>query len=108
MMIHLIASGEAGGRLEEEMLARSANNQEREVNGLISTLLGILQPMLIVMMGAVVMVIVLVIIMIVVITAFISMLIMIIGMNLSIEMFSLSPHQSGTDGRLKRQSCAVA
>jgi general secretion pathway protein F len=58
MMIHLISSGEAGGRLEE-MLARSANNQEREVNGLISTLLGILQPMLIVMMGAVVMVIVL-------------------------------------------------
>ena len=58
MLVHLISSGEAGGRLEE-MLARSANNQEREVNGLISTLLGILQPMLIVMMGAVVMVIVL-------------------------------------------------
>ena len=55
-----------------------------------------------------VMVIVLVFIMIVVIMAFISMLIMIIGMNLSIEMFSLSPHQSGTDGRLNRQSCAVA
>lgn len=58
MMIHLISSGEAGGRLEE-MLARSANNQEREVNGLIATLLGILQPLLIVMMGAVVMIIVL-------------------------------------------------
>lgn len=58
MMIHLIASGEAGGRLEE-MLARSASNQEREVNGLIATLLGILQPLLIVMMGAVVMTIVL-------------------------------------------------
>ena len=55
-----------------------------------------------------VMVIVLVFIMIVVIMAFISMLIMIIRMNLSIEMFSLSPHQSGTDGRLNRQSCAVA
>ena len=49
-----------------------------------------------------------IVLMIVVITAFISMLIMIIGMNLSIEMFSLSPHQSGTDGRLNRQSCAVA
>lgn len=58
MMIHLIASGETGGRLEE-MLARAATNQEREVNGLISTLLGILQPLLIVLMGAVVMVIVL-------------------------------------------------
>lgn len=58
MMIHLIASGETGGRLEE-MLARTANYQEREVDGLIATLLGILQPALIVFMGAVVMTIVL-------------------------------------------------
>ena len=61
-----------------------------------------------IIMAMFVMIIVFVIIMIVVIMAFISMLIMIIGMNLPIEMFSLSPHQSGTDGRLKRQSCAVA
>lgn len=58
MMIHLISSGEAGGRLEE-MLARSAAGQEREVDGLIAALLGILQPLLIVVMGAIVMVIVL-------------------------------------------------
>jgi len=58
MMIHLISSGEAGGRLEE-MLSRAASNQEREVNGLIATLLGILQPLLIVAMGAIVMTIVL-------------------------------------------------
>jgi general secretion pathway protein F len=58
MMIHLISSGEAGGRLEE-MLARSASGQEREVDGLIAALLGILQPLLIVVMGAIVMVIVL-------------------------------------------------
>jgi general secretion pathway protein F len=58
MMIHLISSGEASGRLEE-MLARAADNQEREVDGLIATLLGILQPLLIVMMGGVVMTIVL-------------------------------------------------
>ena len=58
-----------------------------------------------VIMAMFVMVIVLVIIMIVVIMAFISML---IGMNLSIEMFSFSPHQSGTDSSLKRQYCAVA
>jgi general secretion pathway protein F len=58
MMIHLISSGEAGGRLEE-MLARSASGQEREVDGLIAALLGILQPLLIVAMGAIVMVIVL-------------------------------------------------
>lgn len=58
MMIHLIASGETGGRLED-MLSRTANYQEREVDGLIATLLGILQPLLIVLMGAVVMTIVL-------------------------------------------------
>jgi general secretion pathway protein F len=58
MMIHLVSSGEAGGRLEE-MLARSAAGQEREVDGLIAALLGILQPLLIVVMGAIVMVIVL-------------------------------------------------
>ena len=58
MMIHLIASGETGGKLEE-MLSRTANYQEREVDGLIATLLGILQPLLIVLMGAVVMTIVL-------------------------------------------------
>jgi len=58
MMIHLIASGETGGKLEE-MLSRTADYQEREVDGLIATLLGILQPLLIVLMGAVVMTIVL-------------------------------------------------
>jgi general secretion pathway protein F len=58
MMIHLISSGEAGGRLEE-MLARAAAGQEREVDGLIAALLGILQPLLIVIMGAIVLTIVL-------------------------------------------------
>jgi general secretion pathway protein F len=58
MMIHLISSGEAGGRLEE-MLGRAATGQEREVNGLIATLLGILQPLVIVLMGGVVLTIVL-------------------------------------------------
>jgi general secretion pathway protein F len=58
MMIHLISSGEAGGRLEE-MLSRAADGQEREVDGLIAALLGILQPLLIVLMGGVVLLIVL-------------------------------------------------
>jgi general secretion pathway protein F len=58
MMIHLISSGEAGGRLEE-MLDRAAVGQEREVDGLIATLLGILQPLVIVLMGGVVLTIVL-------------------------------------------------
>ncbi len=58
MMIHLISSGEAGGRLEE-MLSRAADGQEREVDGLIATLLGVLQPLLIIIMGAIVLTIVL-------------------------------------------------
>lgn len=58
MTTHLIASGEAGGRLEE-MLGRAASNQEREVDGLISTLLGIMQPLLVIVMAAVVLLIVL-------------------------------------------------
>lgn len=58
MMIHLVSTGEAGGRLEE-MLTRSAAGQEREIDGLIAALLGILQPLLIVIMGAVVLTIVL-------------------------------------------------
>lgn len=58
MMIHLISSGESSGRLED-MLGRAAAGQEREVDGLIATMLGILQPLLIVLMGAIVLVIVL-------------------------------------------------
>ncbi len=58
MMIHLISSGETGGKLEE-MLSRAASGQEREVDGLIATLLGILQPLLIVIMGGIVLTIVL-------------------------------------------------
>ncbi len=58
MMIHLVSSGEAGGRLEE-MLTRAADGQEREVDGLIAALLGILEPLLIIIMGGVVLTIVL-------------------------------------------------
>ncbi len=58
MMIHLVSSGESGGKLEE-MLGRAAVGQEREVNGLIAALLGILQPLVIVLMGGIVLLIVL-------------------------------------------------
>mgnify|MGYP001582030305 FL=1 len=58
MMIHLVSSGETGGRLEE-LLGRAASGQEREVDGLIAARLGILQPVLIIMMGAIVLTIVL-------------------------------------------------
>ena len=58
MTTHLISSGEASGRLEE-MLSRAAENQEREVDGLIAALLGIMQPLLVIVMAAIVLLIVL-------------------------------------------------
>jgi len=56
--IHLIAAGESSGQLEM-MLGRAATNQEREIVGLIASLLGLLGPALIVGMGVIVMLIVL-------------------------------------------------
>ncbi len=58
MTIHLISSGESSGQLEQ-MLGRAADNQEREMDGLISTMMGVLEPLLIVFMGGVVLTIVL-------------------------------------------------
>lgn len=55
--INLISSGESSGKLEE-MLDRAAISQEREIEGLIGTLLALLEPILIVTMGGVVMMIV--------------------------------------------------
>src|SRR5579871_3275616 len=57
MMIHLISSGESSGELEK-MLERAASNQEREMDGLLSTLTNLLGPAMIVFMGGVVMFIV--------------------------------------------------
>jgi len=57
MTMHLISSGEASGELED-MLERAAANQEREVDGLVGALLAILEPALILFMGALVLAIV--------------------------------------------------
>ena len=62
MMIHLVASGESSGNLEE-MLERSADTQEREVETLLSGLMGLFEPLIIVFMGGTVLVIVLAIMM---------------------------------------------
>jgi len=56
--LNLIASGERGGRLAE-MLDRAARSQEREVNTLMAALLGMLEPVLIVLVGGLVLIIVL-------------------------------------------------
>jgi general secretion pathway protein F len=58
MTVHLIASGEASGKLEE-MLERAAINQEREIETLIAAVLGLFEPLLILVMGGVVLIIVL-------------------------------------------------
>lgn len=62
MTIHLIASGEASGHLEN-MLERAAQNQEREIETIISVILGLFEPLLILVMGGVVLTIVLAILM---------------------------------------------
>jgi general secretion pathway protein F len=58
IMLHMIASGERSGELET-MLARIAESQEREFETVISVALGLMEPLVIVFMGAVVLMIVL-------------------------------------------------
>lgn len=57
MMMHMIASGERSGELQQ-MLKRAADNQEREFESTVSMSLKILEPALIVTMAAVVLFIV--------------------------------------------------
>jgi len=54
MTVHLISSGESSGELDN-MLERAAINQERELDSMIGTLVGLLGPLLIVVMGLFVM-----------------------------------------------------
>lgn len=62
MTLHLIASGEQSGNLEE-MLDRAASQQERELNTVINTTLKLLEPLIIVFMGVMVLGIVMAILM---------------------------------------------
>jgi len=58
MTVHLIASGEASGNLDE-MLERAATTQEREVETMLAALMAIFEPVMIVVMGGIVFCIVL-------------------------------------------------
>jgi general secretion pathway protein F len=58
MMIHLISSGETSGELEI-MLDRAATNQEREMDAILTAVVGLLGPLMIVFMGGFVLLIVL-------------------------------------------------
>jgi len=58
MMIHLISSGESSGDLET-MLDRAATNQEREMDSILATVVNLLGPLMILVMGGLVLLIVL-------------------------------------------------
>lgn len=58
MTLHLIASGERSGNLQD-MLEKAAQQQERELETLIATFMGLFEPILIVLMGGIVLMIVL-------------------------------------------------
>ncbi|AWL27912.1 type II secretion system protein GspF [Acinetobacter defluvii] len=57
MMVQMIKSGEASGELDR-MLERASNMQDREVTTFISTLLALLEPLMLVFMAGIVLVIV--------------------------------------------------
>lgn len=58
LMVHMIASGEASGRLAE-MLERTSTQQGRELERRIGALVALLEPLMILVMGGIVLVIVL-------------------------------------------------
>lgn len=58
MTVSLISSGEASGNLED-MLSRAADIQEREIESIMTTTLGLLGPIMILFMGGIVLFIVL-------------------------------------------------
>jgi general secretion pathway protein F len=57
MMIHMIASGEASGDLDL-MMERVAQNQQRELDNLVASLISIFEPVMLLFMGAAVLIIV--------------------------------------------------
>lgn len=61
MMLHMIGSGEASGELDA-MLSKTADAEDRQVKDLISTILGLMEPLMLIVMGGIVLIIVLAIV----------------------------------------------
>lgn len=61
MMLHMIASGEASGDLDN-MLEKTADSEERAVQDLVSTIIGLFEPLMLILMGGIVLIIVLAIV----------------------------------------------
>ena len=61
MMLHMIGSGEASGELDA-MLQKTSDAERRSVQDLISTILGLFEPLMLIVMGGIVLVIVLAIV----------------------------------------------
>jgi len=57
-MLHMIASGEASGELDE-MLARVAKLQQNDLERLVTMLVRLFEPMMLLLMGGIVLLIVL-------------------------------------------------
>lgn len=57
MMLHMIASGEASGELDS-MLERTADNQARDLQNLVTVLVGLFEPAMLLFMGVAVLLIV--------------------------------------------------
>ncbi len=57
MMLHMIASGETSGELDS-MLERAAKNQENDLQATVSTLVGMFEPIMLLVMGGIVVLIV--------------------------------------------------
>jgi general secretion pathway protein F len=56
-MLHLIASGETSGELDS-MLERAATNQENDLQATVTTLVGMFEPIMLLVMGGMVLLIV--------------------------------------------------
>ncbi len=58
MMLHMVASGEASGELDQ-MLAKVADYQQQELERLVTTIVRLFEPTMLLLMGGLVMLIVL-------------------------------------------------